>query len=359
MAVKRRAEAYWVESRQRWQINVQRDNNKRCFTAYTPGRKGKHECEAKADKWLENMNRDQKVENAFELYLQEKSETIAASSLNNTISRVKRIRELLPRKKMLSSLTLGDWQKVLDTFVKEGLSTESVKVFKGTISNFISFCVRNKWELDKIEPEQLIVKAGKPKKEKEAYSLEEIRLLLSPDQDDIPHINLYRLLLFTGFRKNELCAIKWEDVDFESKIINVRRGVDSLNNITTGKTANVLRKVALSSYAENILSDQREKQKKAGIISPYIFAEPSGDHVSYAKINNTFVKLKQRGIAHTIHELRHTFVSLTDKELSLAILKKSIGHSAAMSTQKTYSHTTLSDIEEMRKGVEKAFENII
>lgn len=360
MAIKRRAEAYWVESRSRWQINVQRDGIRRCLTAYTPGKKGKHECEAKADKWLENFSTEQKIENAFELYLKEKQETIGAASYYSTVSRMKRIRELLPKKKMLSAVTLRDWQNVLDALVKDGLSYDTVKVHKGSIQNFLTFCSKNRWETERIMPEQLVIKQGaKAPKEKEAYTLDEIRLLMSPELDDIWYINFYRLLLFTGFRKNELCAIEWADIDFDTKTINIRRGVDALNNVTTGKTQNVIRKVALSSYAEKVLIEQQERQKKAGLITPYIFSEMSGERMSYAQTNSVFLKLKEKGIKHTIHELRHTFVSLTDKELSLAILKKSIGHSAAMSTQKTYSHTTKSDLDEMRSGVEKAFDNII
>lgn len=360
MAIKRRAEAYWVEARQRWQINVQRDGVRRCFTAYTPGKKGKHECEAKADKWLERFESEQKFENALELYLKEKQETTTPATFVNIVARVRKIKELLPRKKMLSAYTLNDWQKAVDELVKDGLSIETIKAHKAQIHNFLTFCVRNKWEHDRIEPEQLLIKQGaKAPKEKEAYSLNEIRILMSPELDGMWHINFFRLLLFTGFRKNELCAIMWEDIDFDNKIINVRRGVDAFNNTTCGKTENVIRKVALSSHAEMILADQRARQKEAGFISRYIFAEKSGEHIAYRKINSEFAKLKAKGITHTMHELRHTFVSLTDSELPLALLKKSIGHSAAMTTQKTYSHTTQGDIEKIRAGVDKAFSEII
>lgn len=360
MAIKRRAEAYWVDARQRWQINVQRDGIRRCFTAYTAGKKGKHECEAKADKWLENFNSDQKMENAFELYLKEKQETTTPATFANVSARMRKIKEILPRKKMLSAYTVNDWQKTIDELVKDGLSVETVKAHKAQMLNFLSFCLRNKWEFDKIEPEQIVIRQGaKAPKEKEAYSLEEIRILMSPDLNSMWHINFFRLLLFTGFRKNELCAIMWEDIDFFNKVINVKRGVDAFNNTTLGKTGNVIRKVALSSHAERILLDQKARQKEAGLISKYIFSEKNGEHIAYRKINSEFDKLKAKGIEHTIHELRHTFVSLTDKELSLALLKKSIGHSAAMTTQKTYSHTTQADIDKMRSGVDRAFDEII
>ena len=70
MGHKRRAEAAWVESRSRWQINVQRDGKRKTFTSTLPGRKGKHEAEAKADDWLEaGMPDDMRFDTAWGIYL--------------------------------------------------------------------------------------------------------------------------------------------------------------------------------------------------------------------------------------------------------------------------------------------------
>ena len=50
----RKTEAAWIESRKRWQINVQIEGERRTFTSSSPGRKGKIEAEKKADHWLES-----------------------------------------------------------------------------------------------------------------------------------------------------------------------------------------------------------------------------------------------------------------------------------------------------------------
>ena len=44
----RKNEAVWIESRQRWQINVQSEGIRRTFTSSTNGKKGKVEAEKKA-----------------------------------------------------------------------------------------------------------------------------------------------------------------------------------------------------------------------------------------------------------------------------------------------------------------------
>lgn len=47
--------AVWVESRKRWQINVQKDKMRRTFVSSKPGRAGQSEANAKADEWLNNL----------------------------------------------------------------------------------------------------------------------------------------------------------------------------------------------------------------------------------------------------------------------------------------------------------------
>lgn len=357
--VKRRAEAIWIESRNRWQINVQREGLRKTFISSTPGRKGKHEAEAKADKWLERYTTEQKLSTALELFLEDKETIVTQSTYMQIKGKVNKIQRFFPPFKKLSAITLNDWQGFLDAGVANGESETTLKAYRAFVHEFATYCKRKHWEVDTFDTEELIIrKTAKPKKEKEAYGTDEIKALLSAEADKEWWINGFRFLLFTGFRKNEACALKWEDVDFEKKIINVWHGMDCLNNETSGKTENVIRKVALSKVAENVLEAQRKKLADCGVKSEYIFPGTKGAQINYNSLQNYWRKVKAYGIKHTIHEMRHTFVSLTDKELALALLKKSVGHSAAMATQKKYSHITEADLNTMRQGIDKAFSDI-
>ena len=53
--MKRTNTAKWVESAQRWQINVQKDGKRKTFTSTKPGRTGQREANAKADAWLDDL----------------------------------------------------------------------------------------------------------------------------------------------------------------------------------------------------------------------------------------------------------------------------------------------------------------
>lgn len=69
--MKRTNTAKWIESAQRWQINVQKDGVRKTFTSAKPGRTGQREANKKADDWLENglQTRGKTVESAYKEYL--------------------------------------------------------------------------------------------------------------------------------------------------------------------------------------------------------------------------------------------------------------------------------------------------
>ena len=69
--MKRTNTAKWIESAQRWQINVQKDGVRKTFTSAKPGRTGQREANAKADAWLEKgiQNRKQTVSEAYVQYM--------------------------------------------------------------------------------------------------------------------------------------------------------------------------------------------------------------------------------------------------------------------------------------------------
>ena len=69
MATERRSEAIWIESKGYWEIKVQKNGVRVSRRSSTPGRKGKHEAEAKADKWLAQGTAEMRFSAAWDAYL--------------------------------------------------------------------------------------------------------------------------------------------------------------------------------------------------------------------------------------------------------------------------------------------------
>ena len=74
--------AKWVESRKRWQVNVQKDGTRKTFTSCIPGRNGQREANRKADAWLDEGIEDQrmKVGTAYLKFLEGKRQTTSRSN---------------------------------------------------------------------------------------------------------------------------------------------------------------------------------------------------------------------------------------------------------------------------------------
>ena len=53
--------AIWMESSQRWRIDVQKDGVRRSFYSSKPGRNGQREANRKADAWLDDGIEDQRM----------------------------------------------------------------------------------------------------------------------------------------------------------------------------------------------------------------------------------------------------------------------------------------------------------
>ena len=81
MQGKRRAEAIWIESKQYWQVKVQKNGVRKGFTSTTPGRRGKHEAENKADEWLERGTSEMRFTQAWEIYMQDQKKRSGTSNV--------------------------------------------------------------------------------------------------------------------------------------------------------------------------------------------------------------------------------------------------------------------------------------
>ena len=344
MGHKRRAEAAWVESRSRWQINVQRDGKRKTFTSTMPGRKGKHEAEAKADDWLEaGMPDDMRFDTAWGIYLDHIRKTTGSLNYKDTdsISRT----WLLDRlgKKKLSRIRLDDLQDIVSSAGAAGRSKRTCKNIKDKLNGFYRYAADQRWEIS-ADPTKIKLPTQAPTAKRSIIQPEQLRILF--DKDTITrhghpfpayYVHAFRLMVVIGCRSGELCGLRKED--FDGDHITIRRSINKLREITPGKTENAQRKIYLPERAKQILADQSDMLTEKGIRSAYLFPQEDGQPSFPNHLwNHWRTYSTQHGIDCSIHELRHTFVSMMNKNLPAAMLKDIIGHSASMDTDGVYGH---------------------
>ena len=352
MPIKRHAEATWIESRARWQINVQRDGKRKTFTSSTPGRKGKHDAEGKADDWLEAGQPDDiRFDRAWEIYLDHIQRTTGTANYydHESIGRIWILPELDGKK--LSRIRLADLQSIINNAADKGRAYRTCANIRSKLSSFYIFAHDQKWEIDKELPDKVKIPSKAPKGKKKVAQPDQIKIVFSVDTEksrghERPcfFIHAFRFFIIGGIRSGELCGFKRSDFTGNALIIN--RSINRHNEIRQGKNDNARRTVPLTAHALKVLKDQENMLQRLNIKSEWLFPDAEGNHIYTEYIYKRWKFFaKQYGIETSIHELRHTFISMTQNTLPEPLLKRIVGHSASMDTDGVYGHEMDGDLK--------------
>ena len=149
---------------------------------------------------------------------------------------------------------------------------------------------------------------------------------------------LLAVAIFTGMRKGEILALRWEDINWESSIIVVRR------NYTHGKLSrpktNQIRRIKIPRKLKLILREWQLKAKPNE--NDLIFCNEAGNYLDQNNIAKRLFKpcLRRSGLnSIRFHDLRHTYASLMLSEgATINYVQKQLGHSTPVVTLNTYSH---------------------
>lgn len=152
------------------------------------------------------------------------------------------------------------------------------------------------------------------------------------------------LSLCMGLRIGELCGLKWEDVDFQNKILHIRRTVQRITSangnrktkivISAPKSATSFRDIAIPESFMKYFRMFRE------VACHYILSgadkpvEPRTMQYRYKKI------LQAAEIGnHNYHKLRHTFATnCAEHGFDVKTLSTVLGHSSVNLTLNRYVH---------------------
>ena len=211
-----------------------------------------------------------------------------------------------------------------------------------TISNEIvvikkMFKHAHQWGYVKVNPAEHIQRPKIFKPEIEILEPGEFQKLLENSG------SLYRVAfltaILTGVRAGELWGLQWDDLDWNSKQIYVRRSVWK-NGFQTPKLKNSIRKIDLP---DNLLYELK-KWKLACPNSEYDLMFPSREGLITCHDNaikrHFEPALRKTGLRHvTFHSLRHTNASLRIRaEQNIKYMSVQMGHSSIKITMDTYGH---------------------
>ena len=351
----RKNEAIWIEKNNRWQIKVQKDGERCAFYSNVYGKKGKIEAEQKADKWLkcQTKNENIRLNKLWDSFLQENlTQGYEAAYIKHKQHGDTWILPNLKHKKVID-ITIQNWQDCINAAYKAGRSKKTCKNIRGSITTFYKYAKKCRVSLER--PEDLIIPKDAPVKKKNILQPSDIKTLFSVDhiqrhnrQEKCFEIHAWRFLLVTGLRRAELCSLRQEDI--ENGILHIRGT----------KTEAADRYIALSRWITSILNDQNANLKENSIISPYLFPALDGQQMSPDHLGKTWRAYKtQHGIKSTLHELRHTLISVSKADMPEELLKLVVGHTANTDTFGIYGHAVEGDLERAANIFDSIFDKLL
>lgn len=162
--------------------------------------------------------------------------------------------------------------------------------------------------------------------------------------------NFIKFMVATGMRPGEIIALKWSDIDFERKKVNVER--TRIRSLKKGEIQNGEVKTASSERIVDLLILGEEallKQKELTFKYEYIFINQSKrPFYSHDIIGLNFKKIlkKSKIKERPIYNLRHTFASqLISKGADITWVSKMLGHKDITITLKVYTKFIKEDDE--------------
>ena len=189
------------------------------------------------------------------------------------------------------------------------------------------------WKLIYENPAKNVKKIKPPPKTPRFLSKEEIKKLLNAVNGQLKLI--IKTFILTGFRLSELLNFRWEDIDWNRKIINIQAHDDFQPKDYQIRTVPI---------RKELYADLSCIKKTEG----YVFTNQVGQRLDASKLQKDFKRaIKKAGLKPCrIHDLRHTFASqLVICGSELRDVKELLGHSSYTTTLK-YAHLTKSRLND-------------
>ena len=239
---------------------------------------------------------------------------------------------------------------------KPGLSRRTVEQIRAILHEAFNQAKRGPIKLILDNPVDGTVLPPKVKKEVEPFTEEDAEKFLN---FIIRHrlFASYFVAFFMGPRLGEILGLMWDDIDFDKKMLEIKRELVRIIDKKTGKqyldfqppkTPKSERTIPLADEMIRVLKHHKaiQDQEKLFFELDYhdeglVFCSEDGRRLWPRNYYRQYTSLlKQAGIAHKkFHATRHTFATrLLEKGVDVRVVQELLGHAQAGTTHNIYQH---------------------
>lgn len=235
--------------------------------------------------------------------------------------------------KVFTDIKFIDYQRVIDTMRRRGLSYSSVKKVRSLISLVSKYAAKIEAS-NKNYADLLTLGKNKPVRPHKVFSRQKINRLWS--HVDVPGVDTVLILMYTGMRCSEMLNLDKSDVNLRQQYIR----------ITKSKTAAGLRIIPIHS---RILPFVQTRMTMPG---QSLISDADGKSYNYGRYNTVWSNVMRliHATSHTTHDCRHTVATLLDNAGANENAKRRIlGHAGGDVTDRVYTHKSL---RQLRKAIQ-------
>lgn len=244
------------------------------------------------------------------------------------------------------------------------LKSASVSRFYANLKTALDYAVSQ--EIIFTNPARLIKGPKSTKYNGNYLSIEQIAELWQASKNDIIFPAVFLASIY-GFRRGEVCGLKWQNVNFQKKYIRIFETRTRAKTEIVKGTKNVASKrsmplmSAVEQYLQLLLLQQKEYQTFCGsewIDSGYVVTDEIGKPLSFNRLQKHYRKIiAAKGLPEVrFHDLRHSVATyLLEIGIPIEEVSAWLGHSSIATTAKVYAHVNIG----IRKNAAKTMDKLL
>lgn len=231
-------------------------------------------------------------------------------------------------------------QAFVTTLAEGGRTRKTIENILNTLSSILRSAKTFGYACGQFSRKELALPRKRMGREVRSFDASQVGNIIAHSKE--PYTTMFSVLGMTGLRTSEMLGLKVEDLDFQRKLIHVRRSVDSRTRKiqptkSQASTAAVPMPAELEKRLQNFL-----KLEWRDSPSRFLFVNRNGNTHSRGKVIEYGLWPAQDacGIQRSgLHAFRHQMVSeLLEGGASPAVVQKQMRHSDARVTLEHYGH---------------------